>query len=194
MYYNPENLADIYNAMRGDKTKMLVSFIPASEAELEKEREFYEKELRVGRTGGYVKKEKKVSAFTLLSNVLASQFTSKPVHDLSKGAVYEEEEFTEVSSRGDVRREHIARTIVAMCNNAKLTNDAIFRVVFIGYGENSDLLEMHFHSKFPCLKEHISLTEELTYGIPQKGGDVMSGLFASNFIYFKKGYGVGERI
>jgi hypothetical protein len=194
-YYNPESLADVYNAMKEDKAKMLVSFIPASEAELERERAFYERELKVVSTGGYTRKEKKVSRLALLGNAIASQFTSVPYKDLSKGAIYEEERYTDVQTTKlvDVRRQHIAHTIVAMCDNAKLINDAIFRVAFIGYGENSDLLEMHFHSKFPCLKEPVSLTEELTFGIPQHGGDVMSGLFASNFIYFPKNYSAEGR-
>jgi len=187
-YYNSESLSDIYNAMKNNKAKMLVSFVPASEAELEKERMLYESEVRSGKRRGYMKKEKRVSTPVLLANVISSMFTSKPVHDLSKGAVYGEERYEELPVRVDTRREHIASTIVNMCDNAKLTNDAIFRVAFIGYGENSDLLEMHFHSKFPCLKEQASPTEELTYGIPQKGGDVMSGLFASNFIYFPRNY------
>src|SRR5271157_5058260 len=189
MYYDPERLADVYNAMKGKKTKMLVSFIPASDAELEKERTFYDKEITYGQTVGFVKKEKKVSLLTLLGNALSSQFTSTPVRDLGKGAVYEETTFAVPQKNVDVRRGYIARTIVAMCDNARLTNDSIFRVVFVGYGENSDLLEMHFRSKFPCVREPVSPSEELTFGIPQGGGDVMSGLFASNFIYFPKGYG-----
>ncbi|NYZ79369.1 hypothetical protein H0N99_04445 [Candidatus Micrarchaeota archaeon] len=193
MYYDPERLADIYNAMKGEKTKMLVSFVPASEAELEKERAFYEKEITYGRTGGVVKKEKKVSLLVLLGNALSSQFTTTPVRDLDKGAVYEETTVAVPPKKFDVKREYIARTIVAMCDNARLTNDAIFRVTFIGYGENSDLLEMHFRSKFPCVKEPVSQSEELTFGIPQGGGDVMSGLFASNFIYFPKDYELGEK-
>jgi hypothetical protein len=198
MYYNPENLADLYHAMKNNDAKMLVSFIPASEAELERERLFYERELRIGKRGRYTKRGRgrKVSALVLLGNVVASMFTTKPVHDLTKDAIYEEayreEEFEELPVKIDTRRDHIARTIVNMCNNARLTNDAVFKVTFVGYGENSDLLEMHFHSKFPCVKEPVSLTEELTYGIPQKGGDVMSGLFASNFIYFPKGYKLEE--
>lgn len=193
IYYDPERLADVYNAMKGENAKMLVSFVPASEAELEKERAFYERETGVWRMGGVVKKEKKVSFLVLLGNALASQFTSKPVHDLSKGAVYEETKVAVPPKRVDVRREYIARTIVEMCNNARLINDAIFRVSVIGYGENSDLLEMHFRSKFPCVKEPVSPSEELTFGIPQGGGDVMSGLFASNFIYFPKGYALEEK-
>jgi len=193
MYYNPENLADVYHAMKNNHAKMLVSFIPASEAELESEKLFYEKEIKTGKRSGYMMKEKKVSRFILLSNVLASMFTTKPVHDLSKGAIYGQERFEELPVKIDTRREHIARTIVNMCNNARRTNDAVFKVTFVGYGENSDLLEMHFHSKFPCVKEPVSLTEELTYCIPQKGGDVMSGLFASNFIYFPKNYSEEDR-
>ena len=192
MYYNPESLTDIYHAMRGKMAKMLVSFVPASAAELEREREFYERELVLGAGGGYTRREKKVSTLVLLGNVVASMFTTTPVTDLSKGAVYGEERMERTPARRDVKREHIARTIVGMCNLAKLTNDAIFRVNFIGYGENSDLLEMHFRSKLPCLKEPVSFSEELTYGMPQKDGDVMSGLFASNFIYFPKKYSVEE--
>ena len=188
MYYNPENLADLYHAMRNNDAKMLVSFIPASEAELERERAFYEREVKTRRREGYRRREKKVSTLVLLSNVIASMFTTKPVQDLSEGAVYGEERFEELPVEIDTHREHIARTIVDMCNNARLTNDAIFKVTFVGYGDNSDLLEMHFRSKFPCVREPVSLTEELTYGIPQKGGDVMSGLFASNFIYFPRNY------
>jgi len=189
IYYNPENLADIYNAMRGRKAKMLVSFVPASEEELERERELYEGEAELKEPMELRRKERKVSRLVLLSNVLASMFTTTPVTDLSKGAVYSTEKVERVGEKKNLERRHIARTIVGMCNLAKFTNDAIFRVSFIGYGENSDLLEMHFRSKFPCLKEPVSVTEELTYGIPQGGGDVMSGLFASNFIYFPKKYG-----
>jgi hypothetical protein len=193
IYYDSERLADVYNAMRGEKTKMLVSFVPVHETELEKEREFYEEQIKLARSGGYASKEKKVSLLALLGNALTSQFTSTPVHDLSKGAIYEETKITQPQTRMDVRRDYISRTIVEMCNHAKLTNDSIFRVTVIGYGENSDLLEMHFRSKFPCVKEPVSTSEELTYGIPQGGGDVMSGLFASNFIYFPKNYSAEER-
>lgn len=193
IYYDPERLADVYNAMKGEKTKMLISFVPAPEAELEKEREFYEEQIKLARSGGYASREKKVSLLALIGNALSSQFTSTPVHDLSKGAIYEETKVTQPQMRMDVRRDYIARTIVDMCNNAKLTNDSVFRVTVIGYGENSDLLEMHFRSKFPCVKEPVSMSEELTYGIPQGGGDVMSGLFASNFIYFPKGYELEEK-
>jgi len=194
VYYNPESLADVYHAMRGDKAKLLVSFIPASEAELERERAFYEREL-IGATGSgrFTSAEERVSLPVLMSNVLASMFTTRPMHDLSKGAVYKEHKVESRPAKRDVHREYIARTIVEMCNLEKLTNDAIFRVAFAGYGENSDLLEMHFRSKFPCVREPASPSEELTYGIPQKGGDVMSGLFASNFIYFPKGYVFEER-
>jgi len=172
---------------------MLVSFVPASAAELEREREFYERELMLGREGEYTRKEKKVSTFVLLGNVVSSMFATKPVYDLSKGAVYGEDKLGRIPPvRRDSKREYIARTIVGMCNLAKVTNDAIFRVSFVGYGENSDLLEMHFCSKFPCLKEPVSFSEELTYGMPQKDGDIMSGLFASNFIYFPKKYSVEE--
>jgi hypothetical protein len=193
VYYDPDRLADVYNAMKGEKTKMLVSFVPAHESELEKEREFYEEQIKLARSEEYASKEKRVSLLALIGNALTSQFTSTPVHDLSKGAIYEETKVTPPQTRMDVRRDYIARTIVDMCDNAKLTNDAVFRVSIIGYGENSDLLEMHFRSKFPCLKEPVSVSEELTYCIPQGGGDVMSGLFASNFIYFPKNYSAQER-
>ncbi|MEM3555157.1 MAG: hypothetical protein QXF56_00305 [Candidatus Micrarchaeia archaeon] len=192
IYYNPESLADIYNAMKGRKARMLVSFVPASEEELERERELYEEEAELKEPMEFHRKERKVSRLVLLSNVLASMFTTTPVTDLSKGAIYSSEKVERVEGRRDLERRHIARTIVGMCNLAKFTNDAVFRVSFIGYGENSDLLEMHFRSKFPCLKEPVSVTEELTYGIPQGGGDVMSGLFASNFIYFPKKYSIDE--
>jgi hypothetical protein len=192
IYYDPNRLADVYNAMKGKKTKMLVSFVPASDAELEKERAFYYKETSYTQTA-FVKKEKKVSLLTLLGNALSSQFTSKPFYEIDKGAVYEEETVAVPQKKVDVRRGYIARTIVDMCDNARLTNDAIFRVSFIGYGENSDLLEIHFRSKFPCVKEQVYRSEEMTYGIPQGGGDVMSGLFASNFIYFPKGYELEEK-
>jgi hypothetical protein len=191
MYYDRERFTDIYNAMKGKKTKMLVSFIPASEAELERERAFYEREM-AGKSEGLVKREKKVSFLALLGNAIASQFTTTPVRDLGRGAVYEESNVVKPQKKIDVRRDYIARTIVAMCDNARITNDAIFRVAFVGYGENSDLLEMHFRSRFSCLKEKTSVSEELTFGIPQHGGDVMSGVFASNFIYFPKGYELGE--
>lgn len=193
IYYNPECLADVYNAMGGRRARMLVSFIPASEAELEREKVFYENELKSETSPEFSTNEKKVSRWVLLSNVLASMFTTTPVRDLSKGAVYSAEKKEKIERKVDLQRRHIARTIVGMCNLAKFTNDAIFRVSFVGYGEDSELLEMHFRSKFPCLKEPISVTEELTYGIPQGGGDVMSGLFASNFIYFPKGYSAEEK-
>lgn len=193
IYYDSERLADVYNAMKANNAKLLVSFAPASEAELEKERAFYERDIALGKSGGVIKKEKRVSLLVLLGNAISSQFTNIPVHDLGKGAVYEETKVAVPPRKVDARRDYIARTIVEMCNIAKLTNDSIFRVTFVGYGENSDLLEMHFRSKFPCVKEPASISDELTFGIPQGGGDVMSGLFASNFIYFPKGYAFDEK-
>jgi hypothetical protein len=189
-YYKPDVFADLYRALRGDHAKMLISFVPASEAELESERKFYEEVLR---TGGGGSKKMDVSKPVLLSNVLSSMLTTRPV-DVTRGSIIVEDTrrapttYVSTARTIDPHRVHIAKTIIAMCANAKLTNDAIFRVAVIGYGEDSHILEMHFASKFPCLKEPVEMREELTFGIPQKEGDVMSGLFASNFIYLPEDY------
>ena len=189
-YYKPDVFADVYYALRGDHAKMLISFVPGSDAELESEKKFYEEVVRSGGLDGGKKVD--VSKPILLGNVLSSMFTTRPV-DVTKGSIIAEDmrRTTSYVSRTvvDLHRVHIAKTIIAMCANAKLTNDAIFRVAVVGYGEDSHILEMHFASKFPCLKEPIKMDEELTFGIPQKEGDVMSGLFASNFIYLPEDYG-----
>ena len=201
-YYNPSAFADLYYALRGDHAKMLVSFVPASEAELESEKRFYDEVLRSGGYfsggGGRRSSNLDVSRPILLGNVLGSMLATRPV-DVTKGSIIASEmyrasktaktTYTSTTRTTDPHRVHIAKTIIAMYANAKLTNDAIFRVVVVGYGEDSHVLEMHFVSKFPCLKEPLEMSEELTYGIPQKDGDVMSGLFASNFVYLPEDYG-----
>ncbi len=85
----------------------------------------------------------------------------------------------------DSDEKHIAAEVLAMINNALSSNDSVFKVSMTGWGEDSGELYRHVASKMAGEEDgHIGDLHEINYGIPQKGGDPMSGEFASRLIHF----------
>lgn len=150
--------ADLFPSLRNRKCRLLVSFIPKEREDLEGIKNRYEREL---------------------SAIEHHRGRSRPAFPFT--SIYDQTSRVDYKRTDEVQQ---AGEILEMCNNALLSNDSIYSVNLAGFGEESELLKKHISSKMITSEEKAKITKELSHALPQGEGEILSGEYASSFIYF----------
>jgi hypothetical protein len=153
-------LADLPMAFRDSDCYMLVSFIPESRETINEVKRQWEEELSrltpVSREG---------VSLQSYEGIQHSHFSERTNYEESDVAM-------------------VAAEMLAMCNNALLRNDAVYRVSVIGWGEKAELLSQHLRGKYWGVYERVRRSNELRDCRPVAGGEILSGEYASLLVDF----------
>jgi len=91
--------------------------------------------------------------------------------------------FKSIIKRNDERK-YIAEQLISMVEEAEKSKSPVYRVVFAFFGEQREELIGAFSSTYPSTEEENEKKELLSNGFQKNGGDLMSLVFASTFLFF----------
>jgi hypothetical protein len=152
-------LAELPMAFRESDCYLLVSFVPESKEALHEVKRQWEDEL--------------------------SRLTPVRREGLSvEGQGGQRSHSTERTNYEETDVAMVAAELLAMCNNALLHSDAVYRVSVVGWGERAELLKQHLKGKYWGIYEKVRIGEELRSCMPVGGGEILSGEYASLFLHF----------
>ncbi|QLJ52251.1 MAG: hypothetical protein Sv326_0076 [Candidatus Fermentimicrarchaeum limneticum] len=153
-------LADLPLSFRDSDCYLLISFVPEGRDTLNEVKRQWEEEL------------------SKLSPVRREGLS------IQSEAGQQRSQFTESTNYYDSDVAMVAAELLAMCNNALLHSDAVYRVSVVGWGDRAELLKQHLKGKYWGVYEKIRISEELRSCMPVGGGEVLSGEYATLFLHF----------
>lgn len=158
-YSKPEEkrfvFEDLFASLRGKKAFLLASFSPQEKGEMESMKRRHERFL------------------TDASRQHSTTVSYRGLHFHKSEFPYRNTEAVQSSAEK-----------VDMCNNCLLTGDSAFDVKLIGFGEDSSTLKHHISSKLSMADEDVYDKEAVSHCLPDTGGWLLSGEYASSFIRF----------